>query len=99
MAMIVDIDSPTRATASASRAAELDLPAWSAAEVLDTQLPDDFTLRALVCRLGAGKWQWSISSLDGERGELISTGIEKSAADARQVATCEIAKCLEDALE
>jgi hypothetical protein len=78
--------------------AGLDLASWSAAEFLDTPLDGDLTLRALVCRLGAGKWQWSISSLDGERGELISIGIKKSADAARQMAIIEIVKCLENAL-
>ena len=81
------------------RADDLSLPEWTAAEVLDTPLPDHQTLRALVCRLGANRWQWSLSSLDGdERGELISAGVEQTAAAARQMATAEIAKCLESAL-
>jgi hypothetical protein len=76
-----------------------DLPDWSAAEVLDAPLPDDQTLRAVVCRLGAHRWQWSLSSLDGdERGELISAGVAKTAAAAREMATAEITKCLESAL-
>jgi hypothetical protein len=91
--MIVDLDHPS------SRAAELDLPEWSAAEVLDTPVSGNVKLRALVCRLGAGRWQWSISSIDGERGELISTGMEKNVAAARQMAMSEIAKCLESPLE
>jgi hypothetical protein len=90
--MIVEIDTP-------SRAADLHHLEWQAAEVLDTPLPNDLKLRALVCRLGAGRWQWSISSLDGERGELISAGIEKTAAAARLMAASEIAKCVENALE
>ncbi|HTW54032.1 MAG TPA: hypothetical protein VME45_19250 [Stellaceae bacterium] len=85
--------------ASSACADSLDLPAWAAAEVLDAPLPDDQTLRAVVCRLGAHKWQWSLTSLDGdERGELICAGIAKSAAAAREMATVEIAKCLESAL-
>jgi hypothetical protein len=79
--------------------AELDLSEWSAAEILDTSLGDESLLRATVYRLGAGEWQWSISSLDGNRGELISTGIERNAAAARKMATSEIAKCLESALD
>jgi hypothetical protein len=46
--------------------------------------------------LGTGKWQWSISVLDGERSELISSGIDRSGPAARQMATDEIAKCLEN---
>ena len=84
---------------SPARADDLDLPAWSAAEVLDAPVADDQTLRALVVRFGAHKWQWSVSSLDGdERGELISAGIEKTAAAAREMATVEIAKCFDSAL-
>jgi hypothetical protein len=90
--MIIDIERP-------SRAAGVDLPDWSAAEVLDAPLPDQLTLRAVVLRVGAHKWQWSISSLDGDRGEQISAGIEKSAAAARLMATSEIAKCLESPLD
>jgi len=90
--MILDIESPSRAT-------ELDLPEWTAAEILDTPLSDDLLLRALVCRLRAGKWQWSISYFDGDRGELISAGVEKSAATARLMAASEISKCVENALE
>jgi hypothetical protein len=78
--------------------AGLDFAPWSAAKFLDTPLDGDLTLRALVCRLRAGKWQWSVSSLEGERGELISIGIEKSADAARRMATTEIVKCLENAL-
>jgi hypothetical protein len=85
--MIVDIERPSLATNPA-------FSEWSTAEVLDAPLPDDLMLRAVVFRLGIRKWQWSISSLDGDRGELISAGIEKSAAAARLMATSEIAKCL-----
>jgi len=85
--------------ATPTRAAGIDLREWSAAEVLDTPLPDDQRLRAVVCRLGAQQWQWSLSSLDGdERGELISAGVANSAAAAREMATAEIAKCLESPL-
>ncbi len=91
-AMIVDIVNP-------SRPSELDLYEWSGAEVLDTPVSGELVLRALVCRLAAGKWQWSISSCDGERGELISSGIEKTVVAARQMATSEIAKCLENPRE
>ena len=78
---------------------ELDLSKWSAAEILDTALAGESLLRATVCRLAAGEWQWSISSLDGSRGELISSGIERNAAAARMMASSEIAKCLESALD
>ena len=78
---------------------ELDLSRWSAAEILDTPLADESLLRATVCRLGAGEWQWSVSSLDGDRGELISSGVERNAAAARMMASAEIAKCIESALD
>jgi hypothetical protein len=86
---MLDLADPTRAN---------DLPDhdWSAAEVLDTQVADDQTLRAMVCRLGAHRWQWSVSSLDHDRGELISVGTERTAAAARRTAAAEIAKCLEN---
>ncbi len=71
---------------------------WSTAEFIDHNLPGGLTLRALVCPLASGEWQWSISSLDGTRGELICTGIERSSADARLTAVAEIAKCLTDAM-
>ncbi|HXC29788.1 MAG TPA: hypothetical protein VNV38_17660 [Stellaceae bacterium] len=85
--------------ASPAQAGDLALAEWSAAEVLDTPLAHDQTLRAIVLRLGAHKWQWSVSSIDGdESGELISAGIEKTAAAARETATSEIAKCVESPL-
>lgn len=85
--------------ANPAHADDLDLPEWSAAEVLDAPLADDQRLRAVVLRLGAHKWQWSLISLDGdERGELISAGVTKTPAAARQMATAEIAKCLDSAL-
>jgi hypothetical protein len=90
--MIIDLDMSSRSVAA-------DLAEWSAAEVLDTPFSDDVTLRALVCRLGAGKWQWSITSLDGDRGELIGIGLEKSLAAARATATVEIAKCLDNPID
>lgn len=76
---------------------EHDSRDWSAAEVLDAPLPDDQTLRAIVLRLDSHQWQWSISSIDRDSGALISVGIERTADAARQRATTEIAKCLEDA--
>lgn len=81
-----------------ARADDLRLPHWSDAEVLDAPLAHDQTLRAVVLRLGLRKWQWTISAIDRDRGELISVGIEKTAAAARETATVEITKCLEDAL-
>lgn len=85
--------------AAAVMAPELGYPEWSAAEILDTPLANEQLLRAVVCRQGAGKWHWSISSLAGDRGELISTGVERSAAAARTMAASEIAKCLESVLD
>ena len=90
--MILDIEQPRRAI-------DLALPQWSAAEVLDTPFSDNLTLRALVCRLAAGRWQWSILSIDGEHGELISIGVAPSLSAARIAATSEITKCVENALE
>jgi hypothetical protein len=90
--MIVD-------TEQTSRVASLRLPEWSAAEILDTSLSEDLKLRAIVCRLSAGKWQWSITSFDRERAELISAGVERSIGAARSMATAEIAKCVESAID
>jgi hypothetical protein len=71
-------------------------PRWSTAEFRDEPCPDGFTLRALVCQLEDGAWQWSVSSLDGEdRGELISSGCAKSVTAARRQAAAEIVKCLQ----
>ena len=88
--MVVDTAS------SAARAIDADLSEWSAAEFIDAPLADGLVLRALVCRLGAGRWQWSISSLEGDSGELICVGIESSVAGARRTAASEIVKCLEN---
>jgi hypothetical protein len=74
------------------------LPDWSAAEFLDMPLAEGVILRALVCRLGAGRWQWSINSLHADSGELISVGIESNIADARLMAASEIEKCLDNAV-
>jgi hypothetical protein len=71
---------------------------WSAAEFLDMPLADGNILRALVCRLGAGSWQWSISSMHADSGELISIGVEGSIAAARLMAASEIEKCLDNAV-
>ncbi|HEV2186357.1 MAG TPA: hypothetical protein VGR70_04075 [Stellaceae bacterium] len=89
--MTVDVTSVT--------APELNLPEWAAAEILDMPVADEEVLRAVIYRAGAGKWHWSVSSLGSERGELISAGIERSAAAARTTATSEIAKCIESALD
>ena len=80
-------------------APELSSPEWSAAEVLDMPLADEEVLRAVIYRASARKWHWSISALGLERGELISAGVERSAAAARTTATSEIAKCIESALD
>jgi len=89
--MTVDVTTDT--------APELSLPKWSEAEILDMPLAHEELLRAVVCRVGAGKWHWSISSLGSERGELISAGIAKSAEAARSTVASEIAKCVESALD
>jgi hypothetical protein len=69
---------------------------WSAAEFTEWRLPDGLTLRAVVCRTAADRWQWSISSLAQDRGELICSGVEKSNTAARDAAASEITKCLEN---
>ncbi|HZK90154.1 MAG TPA: hypothetical protein VFC56_08420 [Stellaceae bacterium] len=79
-------------------AARPDLPRWAAAEILDAPFSDGVVLRALVCRLGAGRWQWSILSLGEGDGEIICSGVEKTTLDARATAASEIAKCLENAI-
>lgn len=90
--MIVDIEHP-------SRGVDLALPQWSAAEVLETSLSGNLVLRAIICRQSAAQWHWSVLSIEGDRGELISAGIEKSLGAARITATTEITKCVENALE
>jgi len=47
---------------------ELNSPKRSDAEVLDVPTPDGIMLRAVVCQLADGKWQWSVIALDGDRG-------------------------------
>jgi hypothetical protein len=74
--------------------AEPNLPPWSDAEVLDVPIPDGIMLRAVACPLAPGKWQWSVMAVDGDRGELISIGIEDNAAAARLTAISEIEKCV-----
>ena len=87
--MIVDIEqSPSLA--------QFQLPKWAAAEVLDTRLTDNLTLRALVCRLAAARWQWSVMSLEGDHGALITAGVSASLNAAREAVATEIAKCVED---
>jgi len=68
---------------------------WSDAKFFDKHLPDGLVLRALVCLLENGEWQWSLTVLGEGKGEMISTGTDKTAALARQAAIAEIAKCLE----
>lgn len=75
------------------------LPLWSAAEFLDMPYVDGLVLRALVCRLAPGTWQWSVMSLEaGRRGELIGIGTEGSLAEARATAASELDKCMRDPL-
>jgi hypothetical protein len=74
------------------------LPQWSAAEFLDMAYSDGLLLRALICRLTPRKWQWSVMSIDGERGELIGIGTEGSLAEARAAAASELDKCMRDPL-
>lgn len=89
--MTVDVISDT--------AAELSLPQWTAAEILDIPFADEEALQAVIYQVGAGRWRWSISALGSERGELISAGTAKSAEAARIIAASEIAKCVESALD
>jgi hypothetical protein len=74
------------------------LPQWSAAEFLDMPYVDGLVLRALICRLTPRKWQWSVMSIEGDRGELIGSGTESSLADARATAASELDKCMRDPL-
>lgn len=90
--MILTMENPARAVG-------LDLPRWSAAEVLDTLLSEDLTLRALIFRQSAARWEWSVMSIEGERGELIASGVERSLNAARMTANSEITKCVENALD
>jgi hypothetical protein len=85
--MIVDID-------TARHAANLDRFKWSEAEFCDTPFADDLVLRAMVCQLGTGRWQWSVTSLDGDQGELISIGTASSAVAAQRMAMDEVTKCI-----
>jgi len=82
-----------------TKTTKFDLPLWSAAEFLDMPFSDGVLLRALICRLGPGKWQWSIMSIDGNRGgEVICLGTEQTVAAARQTAASELDKCIHDPL-
>ena len=74
------------------------LPAWSAAEFLDTPFVDRLTLRAVICRLGPGRWQWIIMNIGKGYGEIIAVGTEASVMEARQTAAAEIEKCVQDPL-
>jgi hypothetical protein len=56
------------------------LPRWSTAEFLDIPYARGLMLRALICRLGPNKWQWSVMSIDGNYGEVISIGTARSRA-------------------
>jgi hypothetical protein len=76
-----------------------DLPEWSAAEILEVPLADELVLRAVVCRMESGEWQWTVGSRGRDQGELISAGVENSPVAARSMAATEIAKCLESALD
>lgn len=81
---------------------DLDPPAdqlWPTAEFLDRPFPGGITLRAIVCPLAAGEWQWSILSLERSAGQVIGVGVERSAEGARIVALSELAKCFADPLE
>lgn len=74
------------------------LPRWSAAEFLDTPYADRLLLRAVICRLGPARWQWSIMSIGKDSGELISQGTERTVVEARQTAAAEIDMCIRDPL-
>ena len=80
----------------AHRTTDFTLPHWSAAEYLDMPFVDGTILRALICRLGAGKWQWTILSIDGENGDVIGIGATKTVAEARLTAASELDKCTRD---
>ena len=88
----MDVKEATQITA-------FNLPQWSPAEFLDMPYVDGLVLRALICRLAPGKWQWSVMSIDGGRGgELIGLGTEGSLAQARATAASELDKCMRDPL-
>jgi hypothetical protein len=74
---------------------ELELPPWLPAEFLDVRFVDGLVLRALVCRVEPGPWEWSVTSIsDRDTGQLICSGTTGSVAEARRIAVSEIRKCL-----
>jgi hypothetical protein len=74
----------------------VELLAWKTAQFLDMPGAGGVILRTLICQLGADKWHWSISSLEGESGALICSGLEKTLDTARETVGSELAKCLGD---
>lgn len=86
------------ANQAATHATEFHLPQWAAAEFLDVPYAEGPVLRALICRLSAGRWQWSIMTVGDDSGEIISTGTERSVTGARQAAASEIDKCIHNPL-
>jgi hypothetical protein len=92
--MILDIASGTAPTRNLRRSQR-----WSEAQFTDQQMTDGLIVRAVVCPLQSGGWQWTVSSLDRFGGEVISVGVETSAAKARLTAASEIEKCIEDPIE
>jgi hypothetical protein len=80
------------------RAAESPISCWSAAEVLDVPYADRAVLRAVTCQLGPGKWQVLVLYLDATGGEVISSIVSKTAAEAREIAASELDKCIRDPL-
>jgi hypothetical protein len=81
-----------------THAADFRLPQWSVAEFLDVPYAEGPVLRAMICRLGAGKWQWSVMTVARDCGELISIGTESSVTEARRAAASEIDKCIHNPL-
>jgi hypothetical protein len=75
---------------------EFSVPRWSAAEFLDIPYADGTILRAVICRLSPGKWQSTILCLSGDSGEVISTTLSKTAAEAHEIAASELDKCIHD---
>jgi hypothetical protein len=76
--------------------AEIAFSLWSAAEFLDMPA-SGLVLRAMICRVGDGKWQWSIMSIEGDsEGRLICAGLEKTIGDARLTAAAELDNCIHD---
>lgn len=80
----------------ATHTTDFTLPSWSAAEFLDTPYGGGLLLRAVICRLAPGRWQWSIMAIENDRGELIAIGTERCVAEARRTAASEIEKCIHD---